>query len=307
MKFYSIFDDFDTNAAQIIRNAGIRLDIHPEGIERPDKKKMQDILEEYDGVIIGTSQKLSEDMLSKISSPKIIATASVGMDHIQIPWNKKDLFRVYNTPKANIQAVAEYTFAVVLSCCRRIEEGRNLFLAGKDNKKLSQKPVELSGKVLGVIGAGNISKRIIEFGCFFKMEILCWTQHPEYHQDLLENGVKFVSLCELANQADVISVNLPNVVGTKGIISEDLISSMKSEAIFVSISRLDTINAQVLIEKSIKYSNFYTCLDIDLDDNMIRLSQGKDNVIITPHIAGGTIETRIRMFQELAKQIVDGV
>lgn len=306
MRLYSIFDDFDSIAAQTIRDSGILLDIHPKGLARPDKGKMQLILKEYDGVIIGTSQKLSEDMLSQIETPKIIATASVGMDHIQIPEGKRDLFRVCNTPKANAQAVAEYTFAVAMSCCRRIEEGKDLYLLGKDNKSLSKKPVEISGKVLGVIGAGNISKRIIEFGRFFGMNVLCWTRHPNAHQDLPECGAKFVSLKELAEQSDIISVNLPNVAGTKEIISEELVSYMKDDAVFVSISRLDTVNASALIAKSERNKNFYTCLDIDLDEDVIKLCQGRDNVIITPHIAGGTIETRIRMFRELATQIVDG-
>lgn len=307
MKFYTIFDDFDPIAAQTIKNAGILLDIHPKGIARPAKEKMQHILEEYDGVIIGTSQQLSEDMLARIVSPKIIATASVGTDHIQIPKDKRNLFQVYNTPKANAQAVAEYTFAMALSCCKRIEEGKNLYMSGKDNKSLSKKPVELFCKVLGVIGAGNISRRIIEFGRFFGMDILCWTKHPGNHKDLLERGVRFVPMRELAEQSDIISVNLPNIAGTKGIISEELVSYMKSDAVFISISRLDTVNISALIEKSERNSNFYTCLDIDRDEDVIKLSEGKDNVIITPHIAGGTTETRIRMFRELAAQIVNGV
>lgn len=307
MKLYTIFDDFDSLAAQTIRNAGIILDIHPKGVARPDKDKMQYILKEYDGVIIGTSQKLSEDILSQIETPKIIATASVGTDHIQIPDGKRDLFRVYNTPKANAQAVAEYTFAVAMSCCRRIEEGKDLYLLGKDNKSLSKKPVEISGKLLGVIGAGNISRRIIEFGRFFGMDVLCWTRRPDAHQDLTGCGTKFVSLEELAEKSDILSVNLPNVAGTKEIISEELVSRMKSDAVFVSISRLDTVDASALIAKSEKNRNFYTCLDIDLNEDVIKLSQGKDNVIITPHIAGGTIETRIRMFRELAGQIVNDI
>jgi D-3-phosphoglycerate dehydrogenase len=303
MRLYTIFDDFDPIAAQIIRGAGITLDIHPKGVARPDQATMKRILEEYDGVIIGTSQKIGEAMLDSIKSPKIIATASVGTDHIQIPKEKRDFFRIYNTPKANAQAVAEYTFATALSCLKRIEEGRRLYLLGKDNKSLSQKPVELFGKTLGVIGAGAISKRIMEFGQFFGMDIFCFTRHPEKHEDLQELGVKFSSLWEVAKQSDVLSVNLPNVPETKGIVSKELVSCMKSEGVFVSVSRLDTISFPDLLEKSKQNRNFYTCLDIDGNEEVARQSQGMENVIVTPHIAGGTRETRIRMFRELARQI----
>lgn len=307
MKYYTIFDDFDPIAIETIRKAGEILDVHPKGVPRPNKEEMQQILEEYDGIIIGTSQKITKDMVEKIHTPKVIATASVGLDHIQIPKNREYLIQIYNTPKANAQAVAEYTFAMALSCCRRIIEGKILYLSGKDNKSLCKKPVELSGKTLGVVGAGNISRKIIEFGQFFNMEILCWTKHADKHIDLLNSGVRFTSLQELAENSDVISVNLPNIDGTKKIISSELVSYMKSEAVFISVSRLDTVDIHALINKSRECRTFYTCLDIDLDEDVRALAQGLENVLVTPHIAGGTVETRIRMFRELAQQIANRV
>ena len=140
MKIYTIFDDFDTQAEKNIREAGITLDIHPLGVPRPDSLQMKRILENYDGVIIGTTQKITEDMFYNITTPRIIATASAGLDHIQIPEAKKKLITVINTPKANAQSVAEYTIGCALTCCKRLAEGRTLYAAGIDNKKLSKKP-----------------------------------------------------------------------------------------------------------------------------------------------------------------------
>ena len=88
MNCYTIFDDFDLRATQIIRDAGIMLDIHPQGVPRPDASQMKRILEQYDAVIIGTTQKITEDMFDGITAPRIIATASVGLDHIRIPEDK---------------------------------------------------------------------------------------------------------------------------------------------------------------------------------------------------------------------------
>lgn len=303
LKFYSVFNDFGKEAISVLSDAGIEIDVHPQGISRPDYSAMKRILEEYDCVIIGTSQKITEDMFDNVNTPKIIATASVGLDHIQVPDNKKELVRVINTPKANAQSVAEYTIGCALACCKRLEEGGRLYKDGKDNKSLSSKPEDLAGKTMGVIGAGNVSAKIMDYADFFGMNVMYWTAHPEKH----DIPYRYCELNELIKQSDVISVNLPNKSETQGIISEDLVSKMKSRSIFISVSRLQTINLKALVDRSDSEANFYVNVDIDIDEDVINLIDGKRNVFVTPHIAGGTAETRRRMFLELAHSLVQCV
>lgn len=303
MNAYTIFDDYDASAIATLQKAGIDLTVHPPGVPRPDKAKMKHILEKYDCVIIGTSQQITEDMFENITSSRIIATASVGLDHIQIPDAKHDLVMVLNTPKANAQSVAEYTMGCALSCCKRLYEGNALYRVGKNNKALSQKPADLAGKTIGVVGAGNISARIMDYAAFFGMDILCWTRNPQSHMDLLGKGVCFAELEELVARADVISVNLPRASGTKQLISSALIDRMKETAIFISVSRLDTTDVFALFRKANTNPNFYVCLDLDVNNEVVEAIPDLPNVLVTPHIAGGTIETRKRMFCELAGRI----
>jgi len=305
MRAYSIFDDFTHEAREILNCAGVELTVHPIGVSRPDHDQMKMILEEYDCVIIGTSQKITEDMFEHIDNPRIIATASVGLDHISVPEEKKSLITIINTPKANALSVAEYTMGCALSCVKRLVEGNHLYKAGKSNKELNQKPEDLFGKTIGVIGAGNISTRIMEYAQFFGMKVLCWTRNPANHKDLKKKNVLFVTLEELVVASDVISVNLPNNAETKGIISSRLIDMMKPTAIFISVSRLETIDVMALIQKANYRFSFYVCLDIDVDETVAKIMQDQANIIITPHIAGGTVETRRRMFGEVAAQIAN--
>ena len=134
VKVYTIFDDYTDEAARILRNAGTELTIHPMGKARPDAEEMKTILQEYDAVIIGTSQKITENMFDEIDTPKIIATASVGTDHISIPGDKKDMVRVVNTPLANAQSVAEYVMACALGSVKRFSEASRLYREGRNNK-----------------------------------------------------------------------------------------------------------------------------------------------------------------------------
>lgn len=326
MKVYSIFDDFTDEAAGILRDAGAELTVHPFGQPRPAGAELKQILDEYDALVIGTSQKMPEEMFSDVHTPKIIGTTSVGLDHIQIPAERQGLISVYNTPKANAQSVAEYTIGCALSCCKRLEEGRHAYQEGRDNKTLPQKPEDLAGKTIGVVGAGSIAERIMDYAAFFGMHILCWTAHPARHASLAQKGVEFVPLDRLAKSADVISVNLPNNEGTRNLISAELISEMKDNVIFISISRLPTIDMDALLKRAEENPLFYVCIDIDVDTEVVKkytsalhmpgergssgpastgrgVHQMVDNILITPHIAGGTIETRKRMFREVAEQI----
>lgn len=305
MKVYSIFDDFGEEPVKILQDAGIEIEVHPLGMPRPDSNQMKRILEKYDGVIIGTTQKITEDMFDKIISPRVIGTASVGLDHIHIPEEKKSLVTVFNTPKANAQSVAEYTMGCALTCCKRLLEGRTLYLQGKNNKTLVQKPEDLRGKILGVVGGGNISFRIMEYGKLLGMKVLCWTAHPESHKEISDMGVSFVELDKLLREADVISVNLPNNSETQNIICNSKVSLMKDDAVFISVSRADTVDYEALLRKARENPGFYVCLDVDVDEDIVKVIPAISNVIVTPHIAGGTAGTRKRMFKEVAFQIAE--
>lgn len=303
MKAYTIFDDFGPDPSGILEGAGIRLTTHPCGVPRPDNAEMKLLLEKYDCVIIGTSQKISPDMFENVSTHKIIATASVGTDHIVVPDDKKQLVTIINTPRANAQSVAEFTIGCALSCCKRISEGVRLYSEGRNNKSLTRKPEDLYGKTMGVIGAGNVSAKIMEYARFFGMNILCWTPHPEFHLNLSDLGVTFSELPELVRDADVISVNLPKGSGTEKLISPELVEMMKDDAVFISVSRLEVVDFDALINKAKKKSGFYVCLDVDVDAALAGRLDGEPNIFVTPHIAGGTVETRKRMFMETALQI----
>ena len=305
MRIYSIFDDFGEDAVNVLHEAGVEVTVHPFGVDRPDNKQMMDILESYDGVIIGTSQKMYEDSFQNIATPKVIATASVGLDHIHIPADKRTLITILNTPKANAQSVAEYTIGCALTCCKRLFESRELYAKGQNNKRLSHKPEDLCGKTLGVVGAGNISTRIMEFGKLLGMDVICWTLHPEKHPKLPEIGVRLMNLEKLLQMSDVISVNLPNNKGTENLIDEGRVQLLKDNAIFISFSRKETIDYSALLKKAKICKTFYVCLDLDIDKGVMESIQMTPNIIVTPHIAGGTISTRKRMFLELAEQIAN--
>ena len=265
---------------------------------------MKLILEQYEIVIIGTSQKISEDMFENISYPRIIGTASVGVDHIRIPDDKVKLVTVLNTPAANAPSVAEYIVGALLMTHHRIMEGNELYAEGKDNKKLVRKPEDIHAITVGFVGAGRISTRTMQLLQPFGVKYVCYTDDAPFRLHLAdEYGVRFVSLNELAKTADVISVNVPSTNSTKGLIDAEFIDTMKDNATLISISREQVIDIPALLKKAENNPNFYAVLDMDVIPEYAG-KNNRRNVVITPHIAGGTIENRKRMFLEVAERII---
>ena len=183
MRAYTIFDDFPQSSISLLEKAGIELIIQPKGKERPQGDELKKLLDTYDIVFISTAQKMPEEMFADVTTPKIIGTASSGVDHIHIPEDKKGLIRIANATHANRSTVTEHTFGLILTLRKQLIEGRETAAKGLSKKVMELKPVDLYGSTMGVIGAGGIASTVLRMAKCFGMKRLCWTLHPEKHQD----------------------------------------------------------------------------------------------------------------------------
>lgn len=298
MRAYSIFDDFPQSSIDMLTNNGIEVTLLPKGGERPNGDALKNILDEYDIIFISTAQKMPEEMFADITTPKIIGTASSGTDHIHIPENKKEFIKVANATHANRTTVTEHTFALILTLKKQLIEGRHTAFMGKSKKTMSAKPIDLLGSTIGVVGAGGIASTVLHYSKAFGMNRLCWTLNPEKHKDLNEDGVEFVDLDTLLKSSDVISVNIPLSEKTNNLISKEKVSLIKDSAVFVTTSRTEITDNEALFAKAKSCLSFGLGMDVDSEKVVGMWNEDMQNVIITPHIGGGTIESRIRLFNE---------
>lgn len=304
-KAFSVIKDLNKDAIDILKNNNIQLTINDSGYI-PNTEELIALLQEYDVLIIGVKTIVTKDILEYINSPKIIATSSIGLDHIDKEVRESGLIHVINIKNANTISVAEHIFSLILGLNKRVYESNNLVLQQKGHKKnLHERPEDISNKKLGLIGAGNITKEVIKIAKIFNIQMSCYTRNPNNHKDLLEYGVVFKSLDEILKESDIINVSIPLTDETKYLIAKDKIELMKPTATFINTSRVDIVDTKSLIEKADKYNTFYVGLDIDLDEHKDLLSQYRDNVIITPHTAGVTKQAIERMEFELANNIVN--
>ena len=306
LKAYSIIKKLDKKACEIIRNNGIQLDISNSD-KRPDKEGLIKLLNEYDILIIGIEDKFTKDMLPKTTKKKIIATLSIGLDHIDRAFLENDNIKIINCQNSNVVSVAEHIFALILGLKKRIIEANDISSKGENRRNLSMRSNDITGSTLGLIGAGKISREVIRISKAFNMNIICNTLNPEKHQDLIKQGIKFVSLDEVLSNADIITINIPLNEENKNLISKEKIRLMKKTATFINTSRGELVDMTELIKYADENKTFNVGLDIDAENYKDILSIKRNNVIVTPHIAGVTKEAVERMDIEVANNIVKGL
>ncbi len=304
LKAYSIFKDLDKRACEILRNNGIQLELSA-CEERPNKEELIRLLNDYDILIIGVREKLTEDMLRVINNKKIIATLSIGIDHIDNSFFESDLIKVINCKTSNVISVAEHIFALILGLKKRIVEANEISIKGGTKRDLSERSNDISNSSIGIIGAGKISREVIKIAKVFNMRIYCNTLNPEKHQDLLKEGVEFVDLDKLLNISDIVTVNIPLNEESKNLISKNKIRLMKKTATFINTSRAEIVDMEELIKYADENDTFNVGLDIDVENYKEMLRTKRNNVIVTPHIAGVTKEAIERMDVELANNIIE--
>ena len=129
LKAYSIIKDLNKKACEIIKNNGIQLDISNSD-KRPDKDELIKLLNQYDILIIGIEDKFTKDMLPMTTKKKIIATLSIGLDHIDNVFLENDNIKIINCQNANVVSVAEHIFALILGLKKRIIEANDISLKG---------------------------------------------------------------------------------------------------------------------------------------------------------------------------------
>jgi len=302
LKAYSIFKDLDKKACEILSNAEIQLDISNSS-ERPNKEELLKLLNDYDILIIGVKEKLTEDMLKEINKKKIIATLSIGVDHIDKCFFESDLIKIINCQTSNVISVAEHIFALILGLKKRIIEANEIAIKGGTKKDLPERSNDISNSSIGIIGAGKISREVIKIAKVFNMKIYCNTLNPEKHQELLKEGVEFIDLDNLLTISDVITVNIPLNKENKNLITKDKIRLMKKSATFINTSRAEIVDMNELMKYADDNTTFNVGLDIDAEDYTEILNTKRSNVIVTPHIAGVTKEAIKRMDVELANNI----
>ena len=267
-------------------------------------------IQNYDGVIIRSRIPLDQNFLEKATHLKFIARVGAGMENIDIPVAEKLGIQLINSPEGNRDSVAEHVVGMLLILMNR------LFIASNEVKngiwlREENRGDELLGKTVGLIGYGNMgkatAKRLSGFGC----KVIFHDILP----NLSDEFATQVSLEELKEKAEILSLHIPMTEETHYLIDSAFINEMKNDFYFVNTARGKNVETKYLVE-ALKLGKVKgACLDVleyekasfenlESENEDLQYLLDSEKVIVTPHIAGWTHQSKEKLAQVIVDKII---
>ncbi|WP_299884799.1 2-hydroxyacid dehydrogenase [uncultured Lacinutrix sp.] len=282
------------------------------------KEAIQKIIHQYDGFIIRSRFKIDKDFIDAAKNLKFIGRVGAGLENIDCDYAQKKGVILIAAPEGNRNAVGEHSLAMLLSLFNKLNKADREVRQGKwlreDNRGL-----ELDGKTIGLIGYGNMGKAFAKKLRGFDVKVLCY----DIKDNVGNEDAKQVSLEELQQKANILSLHTPETPLTIGMINEDFINSFKNSFWLINTARGKSVITKDLVsalksgkiigagldvleyEKS-SFENLFKKNNIRAGEEMpqaFRYLIQSHNVLLSPHVAGWTIESK----EKLAQTIVDKI
>lgn len=274
-------------------------------------------INQYDGIIIRSRIPLDKNFLENAQNLKFIARVGAGMENIDLETAKNLGISLINSPEGNRDAVAEHVVAMLLILMNR------LFIASEEVKngvwkREENRGDELLGKTFGIIGYGNMGKATAKRLSGFGVEVIFYDILP----NLEDEFAKQVSLEELQERSDILSLHIPLDASTKYLVDENFISKMKKNFYLVNTARGKNVKTSALVDALKSGKVKAAALDVleyekssfeNLDTSTSLSTRNKEDlqfllesnqVIVTPHIAGWTHQSKEKLAQFIVDKIV---
>lgn len=283
-----ICDEVDPILQKILGDNGVRVSYEPE--IKPDQ--ILERIQDFEIVVVRSRTTITRQMIERASRCKIIARVGVGLDNIDQDAAREKGIRVVNAVEGAMNAVAELVLGMMLSLARHTARADRAIRDGKWLKK-ELKGTELRGKYLGIVGLGNIGKRLGRLARALNMNIIGYDVVPIDEEFAKEVGLIKADLDTLLKSSDYVSLHVPLLDSTRHMIDAQKISTMKNTAVLINASRGGVVDEDALYEALSSGTLGGAGLDVFEEEPAVgsRLAE-LDNVVMTPHIGAQTKEAQ---------------
>lgn len=295
-----IADKMSERAEEILKARGVAADVNT-GLAPDELKK---IIGQYDALLVRSSTKVTADIMAAAKNLKVIGRAGIGVDNIDVPAATTRGIVVMNTPHGNSVTTAEHTLAMIFALARHIPAADVTTQQGKWEKN-KYTGIELYGKILGVIGCGNIGALVAERALALKLKVI--TYDPFLSDEKAKQlGVTKVSLDELFAQSDVITLHVPLNEQTRNIINKEALAKCKAGVRIINCARGGLVDETALKQALDSGHVAGAAMDVFVDEPALQnVLFGTPNVICTPHLGASTVEAQENVALQVAEQVAD--
>jgi D-3-phosphoglycerate dehydrogenase len=275
------------------------------------KETIEAKIENYQGIIIRSRFNIDKGFIDKATNLQFIARVGAGLESIDCDYAAAKNISLIAAPEGNRNAVGEHTLALLLALLNKLKIADAEVRNGQRNRE-SNRGHELDGKTVGIIGYGNMGKSFAKKLRGFDVNVICY----DILEGIADENAKQVSLKELQQKANVLSLHIPWTLETNGLVNHDFIQAFTNPFWLINTSRGKNVVTADLVQALKSGKILGAGLDVIEYENLSfetlnseRLPQSYqdlllfDNVLLTPHIAGWTFESQ----QRLAQVIVDKI
>ena len=276
------------------------------------KSEVEAKIHEYDGIIIRSRFSIDKTFLDKATNLKFIGRVGAGLENIDCEYAEKKLVKLLAAPEGNSNAVGEHALGLLLSLFNKLNRADRQVRKGRWLRE-ENRGLELDEKVVGLIGYGNMGKAFAKKLRGFDVDVICY----DIQSGVDDENCKQVPLEELQEKADVLSLHMPQTPLTKRMINTEFIAGFKKPFWLINTARGSAVVTKDLVqalktkkilgagldvleyEKS-SFENLFDSNEIPVDFKFLIQSE---NVILTPHVAGWTIESKLKLAQTIVDKI----
>lgn len=277
------------------------------------KEEIEAKIDEYDGVVIRSRFKIDKQFIDKASNLKFIARVGAGLESIDIPYAESKGIHLIAAPEGNRNAVGEHALGMLLMLFNKLKLADAEVKAGQWNRE-KNRGLELEGKTVGLIGYGNMGNAFAKKLQGFDCEVLCY----DIRTGLGNANARQVSLEELQEKSDVLSLHTPWTPQTDKMVNTHFISEFKKPFWLINTARGKSVVTADLVEalksgkikgagldvleyEKLSFENLFTAEDMP---EPLHYLINADQVVLTPHIAGWTVESKIKLSQTIVDKIL---
>ena len=295
-----ICDEVDAVLNKILIDNGLNVSYEPEITPEQILEKIST----FNIIIVRSRTTITKEMIDKADNCKIIARVGVGLDNVDQVAAKAKNIRVINAVEGAMNAVAELVLGFMLSLARQTTRGDRAIRDGKWLKK-ELKGTELRGKYLGIIGLGNIGKRLARLARGLNMNIIGYDVMPIDEEFAKEVGLMKADLSTLLQSSDYISIHVPLLDSTYHLLDAEKMSTMKKTAKIINTSRGGVVDEDALYEAIKNGTLGGAALDVFEKEPATGNKLAElDNVILTPHIGAQTKEAQSLAANVIGEKII---